>query len=228
VPFFNRRVLADLLGLPESAVDMIEGDAGGSFGIRGEFFPEDFWAAFAARALARPVKWIEDRREHFIAISHARDVRCTVEIACRRDGTILGLRGEQRVDMGAYVRTNGNGAPRLLGTILSGPYRVPNVDMKVFLELSNKTPSGTYRGPGRYEADFFRERLFDMAAGDLGIDRVEFRRRNLVSGPRCLIGSPIFRPRPRLPRSTAAPTRPFSTWRSKRPDGRRSRRCRAA
>jgi carbon-monoxide dehydrogenase large subunit len=181
VPFFNRRVLANLLGLPQSAVDMIEGDAGGSFGVRGEFFPEDFWVPFAARALGRPVKWIEDRREHFLGVSHARDVRCTLEIACKRDGTILGLRGEQRVDMGAYVRTNGNGAPRLVGTILSGPYRVPNVGMKVHLELTNKVPSGTYRGPGRYEADFFRERLFDMAAADLGLDRVVFRRRNLVS-----------------------------------------------
>jgi aerobic carbon-monoxide dehydrogenase large subunit len=181
VPFANRRILAKLLSLPESAVAMIEGDAGGSYGVRGEFFPEDFLTPFAARALKRPVKWIEDRREHFLAISHARDARCEIEIACRRDGTILGLRGEIRCDVGAYIRTAGTITPRNTGQFIPGPYRVSHVDFRTHVELTNKSPSGTYRGPGRYEADFFRERLLELVAADLGIDRVEFRRRNLVS-----------------------------------------------
>ena len=105
---------------------------------------------------------------------------CEVEIACRRDGTILGLRGEVFVDLGAYVRTNGLIAPRTLAQFFSGPYRVPNMRITSTALLTNKTPSGTYRAPGRYEASFFCERLIELAAGDLGIDSAEMRRRNLI------------------------------------------------
>ena len=160
---------------------MIEADVGGGFGVRGEFYPEDFLIPFAARKLNRAVKWIEDRRENLIASNHARDAECDLEIACERDGTIRGLRGSGAADLGAYIRTNGVTAARNTAQVLSGPYRVPNIHFEMALLLTNKTPSGTYRGPGRFEADFFRERLFDMAANDLGIDRVEFRRRNLVA-----------------------------------------------
>ncbi len=181
VPFPNRRILAKQMGLPESAIRMVENDVGGGFGVRGEFYPEDFLIPFAARLTGRPVKWIEDRREHLTATNHARDVACELEIACDRDGTILALRGHAKADVGAYIRTNGATGARNTAQILSGPYRVPNIHMRVSLLVTNKTPVGTYRGPGRFEADFFRERLFDMAANDLGIDRVEFRRRNLVA-----------------------------------------------
>src|SRR5439155_7375412 len=106
---------------------------------------------------------------------------CEVEIACRSDGTILGVRGEVFVDLGAYVRTNGLIQPRTLAQCLTGPYRVPNVRMTSTALLTNKTPSGTYRAPGRYEGSFFCERLIELAAKDLDIDSVEMRRRNLVS-----------------------------------------------
>jgi carbon-monoxide dehydrogenase large subunit len=181
VPFHNRRILARLMDLPEDAIAMIEVDVGGGFGVRGEFYPEDFLIPFGARLLKRPVKWIEDRREHLTATNHARDAECELEIACERDGTIRGLRGAGAVDLGAYIRTNGITAARNIAQVLSGPYRVPNICFDVALLVTNKTPSGTYRGPGRFEADFFRERLFDMAANDLGIGRVEFRRRNLLA-----------------------------------------------
>jgi aerobic carbon-monoxide dehydrogenase large subunit len=181
VPFPNRRILAQQLGLMDDAIRMVENDVGGGFGVRGEFYPEDFLIPFAARFVGRPVKWIEDRREHLIATNHARDVSCTLEIACSRDGAILALRGQAKADVGAYLRTNGATGARNTAQILSGPYRVPNIRMEVSLHLTNKTPVGTYRGPGRFEADFFRERLIDMAAADLGIDRVEFRRRNLIA-----------------------------------------------
>jgi carbon-monoxide dehydrogenase large subunit len=181
VPFPNRRILAQQLGLRDDAIRMVENDVGGGFGVRGEFYPEDFLIPFAARLIGRPVKWIEDRREHLIATNHARDVSCTLEIACNRDGAILALRGHAKADVGAYLRTNGATGARNTVQILSGPYRVPHIHMQVSLHLTNKTPVGTYRGPGRFEADFFRERLFDMAAGDLGIDRVAFRRRNLIA-----------------------------------------------
>jgi aerobic carbon-monoxide dehydrogenase large subunit len=180
VLFANRRILARQLGLAEDAIDMVEYDVGGSFGARGEFYPEDFLIPFAARLAGRPVKWTEDRREHLMTMNHAREASCDVEIACARDGTILGLRGHAFVDMGAYMRTNGAVGARNIAQFMSGAYRVPNIDLDVALLLTNKTPVGTYRGPGRFETDFFRERLFDMAARDLGIDQVEFRRRNLV------------------------------------------------
>jgi len=181
VLFFNRRILAKQIGLPEEAIDMVENDVGGGFGARGEFYPEDFLIPFAARHIGRPVKWIEDRRENLMAMNHAREAEAEIEIACARDGTILGLRGHTYTDMGAYMRTNGAVGSRNVAQFMSGPYRIPNIDVDVTLFMTNKTPVGTYRGPGRFETDFFRERLFDMVAKDLGIDRVDFRRRNLVA-----------------------------------------------
>ena len=181
VLFFNRRTLAKQLDLPESAIELVENDVGGGFGARGEFYPEDFLIPFAARLTGRPVKWTEDRREHLMTVNHAREAECDVEIACTRAGTILGLRGHAYVDVGAYMRTNGAVGARNVAQFMSGPYRIPNIDIDVELQLTNKTPVGTYRGPGRFETDFFRERLFDMVAKDLGIDRVEFRRSNLVA-----------------------------------------------
>jgi aerobic carbon-monoxide dehydrogenase large subunit len=181
VAFVNRRVLAKQMALPESAIRMVENDVGGGFGARGEFYPEDFLIPFAARLTGRPVKWVEDRREHLLATNHARDAECDLEIACNMDGTILGLRGHAATDQGAYIRTNGPTAARNIAQVLTGPYRIPNVRVDVSLVMTNKTPAGTYRGPGRFEADFFRERLFDIAARELGMDRVEFRRRNLIA-----------------------------------------------
>ena len=194
VPFTVRAELARMLGLPLSAVDAIETDIGGGFGVRGEFFPEDFLVSFAARKLGAAVKWVEDRREHLMASSHAREVECEVEIACRRDGTILGLRGNAWSNIGAYARPNAATPPRNLAQMLPGPYRVPAVNMEVTLYVSNKTPAGTYRAPGRYEADFCRERLIDLAAADLGIDRVEMRQRNLVSAAEIPYAIPQMQP----------------------------------
>ena len=181
VPYHNRRTLALLMGLHESQIEMIENDVGGGFGVRGEFYPEDFLIPFAAKRLGRPVRWIEDRRENLMATNHAREAECEIEIACERDGRIRGLRARSLVNMGAYIRTTGSTPPRNIAQVLTGPYRIEHVRSEVTLVVSNKTPSGTYRGPGRFEADFFRERMLDLAAADLGLDRVDFRRRNLVA-----------------------------------------------
>src|SRR5256886_325585 len=181
VPFMNRGILARLFEMSETDVELVEGDTGGSFGVRGEFYPEDFLVPFAARQARRRVKWIETRGEHFMATNHSREAECELEIACSRDGTILAMRGRGHTDVGAYVRTNGTTPAVNMAQVSSGPYRIPHVRMEVAVMLTNKTPSGTYRAPGRFETDFFRERLFDLAAADLGIDRAEFRRRNLVS-----------------------------------------------
>lgn len=180
VPFTTRRILSKLIGLPLETIDMIEVDVGGGFGVRGEFFPEDFLIPFAARHLRRPVKWIEDFREHLMATNHSREYDGEVELICERDGTVVGLRGHVYADVGAYVRSTANVGPRNIAQFMSGPYRIPNIDIDVSLMVTNKAPTGTYRGPGRFEGDFFRERLFDLAARDLGIDPVEFRRKNLV------------------------------------------------
>src|ERR1700746_1221149 len=180
VPFFNRDTLAAMLGLAPTHVDLIENDVGGGFGARCVFYPEGFLIPFAARHVNRPVRWLEDRREHLTAMNHARQADCEIEIACRSDGTILGVRGEVFVDLGAYVRTNGLIQPRTLAQSMTGPYRVPNVRLTATALLTNKTPSGTYRAPGRYEGSFFCERLIELAARDLGIDSAEMRRRNLI------------------------------------------------
>jgi carbon-monoxide dehydrogenase large subunit len=181
LPFFNRRALAAMLSLPEEAVDYVEYDVGGGFGARGEFYPEDFLVAYSARKFCHPVRWVEDRREHFMAIAHSRETEGEIEIACDRDGVIVGLRGDIWVDIGAYMRPNGTTPVRNVAQFTCGPYRLPNLLLNAYAMITNKTPSGTYRGPGRFEGCFFIERLIDMAARDLGLDRVEMRRRNLIA-----------------------------------------------
>jgi carbon-monoxide dehydrogenase large subunit len=181
VPFFNRRALAGMLGLDEARIELLELDVGGSFGVRGELYPEDVLIPLAAMRLGRPVKWIEDRREHLLAANHSREIVCELEIAAGRDGTILALRGRLLADMGAYIRTNGGVVPAKAAQFLPGPYRVPHFACEVQAVITNKTPTGTYRGPGRFEANFFRERLLDLMAGDLALDPAEVRLRNLIT-----------------------------------------------
>jgi carbon-monoxide dehydrogenase large subunit len=180
VPFNTRKTLARCLDLPEECVDMIECEVGGGFGVRGEFYPEDFLIPFAARRLGRPVKWVEDRRENLLASNHSREMDIELEIACERDGRMIALHATAWVDAGAYLRTSVAILPRTLCQGISGPYDIPNVHIEASMMLSNKAPAGTYRGPGRFEGTFFRERLMDMIAADLGLDPVEFRSINLV------------------------------------------------
>ena len=184
VPFFNRRLLAKLLGLADAQVDLMEVDVGGGFGARGEFYPEDFLIPFAARHVRGAVRWVEDRREHLMAMNHARETCADLEIACDAQGHVLGLRGRVWLDNGAYIRTNGFTGPRNVAQFLSGPYYVPNIRVDAAVVVTNKTPAGTYRGPGRFEASFFCERLLDIAAQDLGLDPAELRRRNLIGEER--------------------------------------------
>ncbi len=181
VPFFNRRILAAQINLPVEQIEMIENDVGGGYGARGEFYPEDFLIPFAARHVNRPVKWIEDRRENLMAMNHAREEEAILEVACERDGTLIAIRGAVHTDMGAYMRTNGAVGARNVSQFLPGPYRIPHVKIDSSLWMTNKTPVGTYRGPGRFEANFFLERMIDMIAEELGIDRIEFRRKNLIT-----------------------------------------------
>ncbi|MDB5651207.1 MAG: Carbon-monoxide dehydrogenase [Hyphomicrobiales bacterium] len=181
VAWTNRRILAGAMGISESSIEMIELDVGGGFGSRGEFYPEDYLIPAASRFIGRPVKWTEDRREHLMCANHARDIECDVEMALSKDGIILGLRGMAYADIGAYIRTNGSVGPRNVAQFMSGPYKIANIHLQTTMLTTNKTPSGTYRGPGRFETDFIRERMIDLAAKKLGLDRADMRRRNLVA-----------------------------------------------
>jgi aerobic carbon-monoxide dehydrogenase large subunit len=180
VPHWNRDNIARMLGRDPATVQLFEGHVGGGFGIRGELYPEDVLVCLAALRFGQPVKWIEDRREHLIAANHSRQQRHKVRAAVDAEGRILAIDDEFFHDQGAYVRTHAATVPDLAAAMLPGPYRVPAYRAVGHVCLTNKTPGGTYRAPGRFETTFVRERLMDAIAARLNIDRIEVRRRNLV------------------------------------------------
>ena len=167
VPHWNRDALARMLGRAPSSMHLHEGHTGGGFGVRGELYPEDVLACLGALRLGRPVKWIEDRREHLIATNHSRQQHYRVRAAVDEDGRLLAIDGEFFHDQGAYVRTHAATVPDLAATMLLGPYRVAAYRMAGHIRLTNKTPCGTYRAPGRFESTFVRERLMDAIAARL-------------------------------------------------------------
>jgi carbon-monoxide dehydrogenase large subunit len=180
VPHVNRRILAEHVGLPEHRVHFLATDVGGAFGVRGELYPEDVLVALLAMRTRRPVRWIEDRREHLQAANHSREQHHEVTLGLRRDGTILALHDRFWHDMGAYVRTHGATVPNNTAAYLPGPYRIPHYRAEATCVVTNKTPAGTYRAPGRFEATFVRERIVDMAARALKLDPADVRRRNMI------------------------------------------------
>ena len=181
VPVFNRDLLARLLGLDETLIHVHGVDAGGGFGVRGEFYPEDFLIPWLAMTLSRPVKWAEDRAEHLVAVNHSRQQHHRIAAAFDDGGRILALADDVAHDNGAYCRTHGVAVPELTVAMLPGPYRVPAYRGRIRVVLTNKTPCGTYRAPGRFEGTAAREHLLDVAADQLGLDRIELRRRNLIT-----------------------------------------------
>jgi aerobic carbon-monoxide dehydrogenase large subunit len=185
VPYFNRQTLGTMLGLDEARIHFVESDAGGGFGARGEFYPEDFLVPYLARRLERPVKWVEDRREHFLTINHSREQQWSVAAAADQHGKLLALDATLVNVLGGYLRTHGVWAARLTASYLAGPYRWPSYRCRVSCVMTNKTPTGTVRAPGFYEGTFVRERIVDLLAARLGLDPAEIRRRNL-HGPRDL------------------------------------------
>jgi aerobic carbon-monoxide dehydrogenase large subunit len=180
VPHWNRDRLALMFGRTTDKVQLYEGHVGGGFGIRGEMYPEDVLVCAAALTFERPIKWIEDRREHLIAANHSRQQRHKIKAAIAKDGRILGIDNEFFHDNGAYMRTHAATVPDLAAAMLPGPYRVPAYRAVGHIRLTNKTPCGTYRSPGRYETTFVRERLIDAIAARTGIDAIEIRRRNFI------------------------------------------------
>lgn len=180
VPHWNRDQIANMLGRPPGRMNLFEGHVGGGFGVRGELYPEDVLVCLAALRLGRPIKWIEDRRENLIATNHSRQQTHHVRAAIDADGRILAIDDEFYHDQGGYMRTHAATVPDLAAAMLPGPYRVPAYRAVGHIRLTNKTPGGTYRAPGRYESTFVRERLMDAIAAQVGVDGVEIRRRNLI------------------------------------------------
>jgi aerobic carbon-monoxide dehydrogenase large subunit len=181
VPVWNRDLLADLLGVDETLIRVHAIDAGGGFGVRGEFYPEDFLIPWLAIRLRRPVKWAEDRAEHLMAVNHSRQQYHRIAAAFDAGGQILALTDDIVQDNGAYCRTHGVAVPELTAAMLPGPYRVPAYRGRVRVVLTNKTPCGTYRAPGRFEGTAAREHLLDVAATRLGLEPVALRERNLLT-----------------------------------------------
>jgi carbon-monoxide dehydrogenase large subunit len=181
VPHWNRDAIAQMIGRSKDSFHLYEGHVGGGFGIRGEIYPEDILVCAAALKFRRPIKWIEDRREHLIAANHSREQIHRVRAAIDAQGHVLGIDDEFFHDNGAYMRTHAATVPDLAAAMLPGPYRVPAYRANAHIRLTNKTPCGTYRAPGRYESTFVRERLFDAIAAKVGVDKVEIRRRNLIA-----------------------------------------------
>src|SRR5262245_57806455 len=176
----NRTILGPIFGLPPGALRLTETDVGGGFGPRGELYPEDILVPLAAMKVGRPVRWIESRRESLMATNHARDAEYELEMAFGADGRIRGMRAVIRADIGAYVRTAALVPSEFGAALLPGPYRVPNYACDLWSVVTNKTPVGTLRSPGRPECNLARERLMDMAAARLALDPAEIRRRNLI------------------------------------------------
>ena len=191
VPHRNRDALAKALGRDQAGIELHELHTGGGFGIRGELYPEDFLVLVAAMRLDRPVKWIEDRREHLMAANHSRQQRHRVRAGFSKDGELLGIDDDFFVDQGAYVRTHGARVPDMTIGMIPGPDRCPAFRAVCHFRLTNKTPAATYRAPGRFEGSFVRERVMDAAAARLGIDPVELRRRNLITAAEMPFARPM-------------------------------------
>jgi carbon-monoxide dehydrogenase large subunit len=182
VPFIYRTALARAFGLSESCVRVIVPDTGGGFGKKMHVMPEDLAVAALARAVGRPVKWMETRRENLAAASHAREARLELEAAADADGVLLGLRARLLSDAGAYHIYPLTQALEPLGTgaILPGPYRTPAYAYECVAVATTKAPLGAYRGVGMAFAAFAMERTLDLLADRLGLDPAEIRRRNLI------------------------------------------------
>ena len=178
-PHSHRSVLVYLLGLDEAQIRVIVPSIGGGFGPKLLFYPEDGIISAAALLLGRPIKWIEDRREHLITTTQERDQFWDVEMALDAEGKILGLRGQMYHDQGAYT-ARGFNIPFSAATTILGPYVIPNYALNVIVAHTNKVPATSMRGAGHPQGCFTMERMIDRAADAAGIDRTIVRERNLI------------------------------------------------
>lgn len=179
VSHFVQQGLAEALELPHHRVRVIAPDLGGGFGTKASGYAEDVLVPLAARILGRPVKWIEDRREHVMAAAHARHQVHEIALAARRDGTMLAVRDRIWIDLGAY-NVWGIVLPYNTVAHLLGPHRIRHLEVDVRAVVTHKTPNAPYRGAGRPETVFAMDRVVDCLARELGLDPAEVRRRNYL------------------------------------------------
>jgi aerobic carbon-monoxide dehydrogenase large subunit len=190
MPHRGKAVLVDMLALSEHQVRFIAPDVGGGFGPKAVFHPEELAVPAAALLLGTPLKWVEDRFENFHATVLERDQVWDIDVAADPDGRLLGIRGQVRHDHGACT-PYGLAVPYNSVTNLIGPYVVPAIDVQVFWCLTNKVPTSSTRGAGRPQGTFVIERMLDMIANKLGLDRADIRRRNIIPAEKMPYSIPI-------------------------------------
>ncbi len=182
-PHTLRHALARMLGIPEARLRVVAPDVGGGFGAKNRLMPEEVVACALALRLDRPIRWVEDRREHLMAGAQAREHLYDLTLHATRDGIALGLEGDLWVDAGAYALwpTGAFAEAGMAARNLGGPYRIAHLDLHHHTVATTKPPMGPYRGVGRTGACFAIERLLDALADETGLSRVEIRRRNLIT-----------------------------------------------
>lgn len=180
-PHHTRWFIGQVLGMPEHMIRVDAGDVGGAFGAKEPMYPDEATVAFASRLLGRPVKWVEERTESFLATTHGRDQVADLEVAFDDEGVITAMRGRVLGNMGAYLYPNSSGTIiGRTGPLLPQSYTMSSIDVEIVGVFTNTTPTGPYRGAGRPEATYYTERLIDEVAAELGLDPAEVRRRNYV------------------------------------------------
>ena len=179
-PHILRTFIAALTGLGQDQVRAIAPEVGGGFGAKINIYGEEYVAAAISKRLGVPVKWAEDRSEAFVATIHGRDILAYVDLAAKRDGTLLGLKFRLIADIGAYNMLLTAAIPTLTMMMANGTYNIPAIRATLTEVFTNKTPTDAYRGAGRPEATYFLERAIDMLARELKMDPAELRRKNLI------------------------------------------------
>ena len=181
IPHILRLLTAATLGMSETKLRVIAPDVDGGFGSKLDVYAEELLAVALARRLGKPVKWIEERSENAVATIHGRDFATTLELAASRDGKILAIRANVHASMGAYLQLVTPGIPLLGAWIYAGPYAIPAYSVTFTGVFTNTTPTDAYRGAGRPEATYVLERTMDALALELGVDRLELRRKNFIT-----------------------------------------------
>jgi aerobic carbon-monoxide dehydrogenase large subunit len=179
-PHILKSMVAGMHDLGEHQVRAIAPEVGGGFGAKINIYAEEYVAAGISKQLGLPVKWIEDRSEAFVATTHGRDITCHIDLAAKRDGTLLGVKMRLVADIGAYNMLLTAAVPTLTMLMASATYRIPAIRVTLTEVFTNKTPTDAYRGAGRPEATYFVERALDMLARELAMDPAELRRRNFI------------------------------------------------
>jgi carbon-monoxide dehydrogenase large subunit len=179
-PHILRTFIAALTGLGQDQVRAIAPEVGGGFGAKINIYGEEYVAAAISKRLGIPVKWSEDRSEAFVATIHGRDILGYIDLAAKRDGTLLGLKFKLIADIGAYNMLLTAAIPTLTMMMANGTYNIPAIRATLTEVFTNKTPTDAYRGAGRPEATYFLERAMDMLAHELGMDPAELRRKNFI------------------------------------------------